>query len=68
MGIGPPSPLFFGSAHYKGVKGEASVSADSKGIISTKTGQEHDVYATADSAGLSKDARRVSTREEYLIK
>jgi hypothetical protein len=48
----PPSPGVFVSAHSKGVTGGVSVSADSKGLICTKMGQNASVRGSAESKGV----------------
>jgi hypothetical protein len=51
---GAPSPLFFVTAHSKGVMTWLSVSADSKGLICTKIVHNLLVPGTAHSKDLSR--------------
>ena len=48
----PPSPGVFVSAYSKGVTGEASVSADCKGLICTKMVQNARCHGSAESKGV----------------
>jgi hypothetical protein len=54
FGAIPPSPLFFGTAHSKGLTTGLSVSAESKGLICTKIVQNSGGLGTAHSKRLSQ--------------
>ena len=60
---GTPSPLFFVTAHSKGVTGTVSVSAHSKGLICTKMVQFLGVLGTAHSKGLSLDEKQPGNKK-----
>jgi hypothetical protein len=55
-------PLFFVTAHSKGVMARLSVSADSKGLICTKIVQNLGVLGTAHSKGLSRIRRGIALK------
>src|ERR1700676_1029011 len=62
---GDVTPVFFGTAHSKGVTGAVSGCAESKGLICTKIVQNREVLGSAESKGLSGVAGRGGLPERW---